>query len=62
MRLSKGQREAQPYCQDCAAEGHMVIATQSHHVHKRSEGGALLSAVLISLCASHHSRRTQRGE
>jgi len=38
------------------------LATQTHHIDKRSNGGVLLSTELLSLCASHHSQRTRKGE
>lgn len=52
----------QPLCQDCLAEGRTTLATDPHHLEKRSDGGALLTSKLLMLCHPHHSARTSRGE
>jgi 5-methylcytosine-specific restriction endonuclease McrA len=62
VRLRREHLEGQPYCGDCLIEGHYTTATQVHHLHKRSTGGALLTHLLMSLCAPHHSKRTAHGE
>src|ERR1051326_5425812 len=53
---------AYPGCADCAAEGTITPATVAHHPHRRAHGGPLLTTDLMSLCASHHNTRTQRGQ
>lgn len=61
-RRSRLQRRTQPLCEDCIGEGRITPATDVHHVHRRSDGGGLLDSPLMSLCRSHHSRRTGNGE
>jgi dihydrodipicolinate synthase/N-acetylneuraminate lyase len=61
-RASKRQRSLNPLCADCEAEGRVVPATEAHHIVSRASGGAVLTPLLLSLCHSHHSRRTARGE
>src|SRR2546422_162407 len=61
-RLSRYERARQPLCQDCLAEGKTTVATDPHHLVRRSEGGQLLTDQLAMLCSHHHGQRTARGE
>lgn len=51
-----------PLCQDCRAEGRVTIATEVHHVQAKRKGGDNSFENLSSLCKTHHSMRTGRGE
>src|SRR6266581_7913466 len=59
-RIRVAHLQAYPYCEDCLPT--QAMATQVHHIHKRTEGGPLLTPHLMSLCAHHHSQRTRNGE
>jgi 5-methylcytosine-specific restriction endonuclease McrA len=53
-----------PLCEDCEKEGIVTVATETHHKKKVRDYLALAFSVsnLMSLCESHHSIRTNRGE
>jgi 5-methylcytosine-specific restriction enzyme A len=55
---------AHPLCADCESAGIVVIATDVHHVIKRSDRPDLAfeAANCRALCHSCHSIRTGRGE
>src|SRR6266566_5633471 len=61
-RFSRYERTRQPLCQDCLVEGRVTIATDPHHLERRSRGGPLITDRLVMLCAHHHGKRTARGE
>lgn len=49
-----------PFCADCLEKGEVVIAQEVHHIDKNHLNNDELN--MLSLCKSHHSRRTRRGE
>lgn len=53
-----------PYCEDCKLESKVKKATDVHHIKKVSEYPELKldPTNVMSLCHSHHSIRTYRGE
>jgi 5-methylcytosine-specific restriction endonuclease McrA len=59
---SKLERAAHPLCADHLQRGEAVAATEVHHLHRRADGGELLSDDLLALCTPCHSVRTSRGE
>lgn len=61
-KLRKMQLAREPYCRDCEREWRVELATDVHHIIKRGEGGKDAFENFMSLCHSHHSRRTARGE
>lgn len=61
-RLSRWQLTREPLCADCLAEGQTTPADDPHHVERRDEGGPLLTDRLVSLCKSHHAKRTAEGQ
>lgn len=54
----------QPCCEDCLDEGLVTPAVEVHHLVKVRNAPHLRLEMenLRSLCKSHHSRRTARGE
>lgn len=63
-KIRKMHLRRHPLCYDCTAEGRTTEATEVHHVRPLSEGGTHAFGNLMSLCKSHHSRRTalERGD
>lgn len=52
-----------PYCEQCFAEGRMVMMEHVHHIKPLAEGGTNDESNLISLCKSCHSRlHAERGD
>lgn len=52
----------QPICEECRAEG-LITATQDvHHLQKATRENFFDMSILQALCATHHSRHTQKGE
>jgi 5-methylcytosine-specific restriction enzyme A len=58
-RVKTNQLRREPFCRACKAEGKSTLATEVDHVTPISKGGARYdSSNLQSLCASHHSTKT----
>lgn len=45
-----------PYCEQCYAEGRMVMATECHHIIPVNRGGTHDTANLKALCQSCHNK------
>src|SRR5262249_9872521 len=58
---SRRWRAGRPFCEDCLAEGRYVQGQDVHHVTKRKPG-QVEEGELMTLCRSHHVKRTRRGE
>jgi len=56
------QLAQQPLCEDCLAEGRVTIGGEVHHIIAKRDGGEDSFDNLMTLCKSHHSQRTARGE
>lgn len=56
------QLAIQPLCQDCLAVGRTEIGVEVHHIKAKRDGGDNSFENLMTLCKSHHSQRTARGE
>ena len=56
------QLAQQPLCQDCQAEGLVMIGVEVHHIKAKRNGGDDSFDNLMTLCKSHHSKRTAKGE
>jgi len=56
------QLAIQPLCQDCLTEGRVTIGGEVHHIKAKRDGGDNSFENLMTLCKSHHSQRTARGE
>jgi len=61
-KVRRMQLAEYPLCADCKAEGITRLASEVHHVIARRDGGTNEFDNLMSLCKSHHSQRTARGE
>lgn len=61
-RLRRMQLAEYPLCADCKAEGITRLAKEVHHKLARRDGGTNEFENLMSLCKSHHSQRTARGQ
>lgn len=64
IRARRAKLRMNPLCEDCEKEGIVTVATETHHKKKVRDYLALAFSVsnLMSLCESHHSIRTNRGE
>jgi len=63
QRLRRMQLAREPLCADCLDGGGWVrLATEVHHIIALRAGGENSFDNLMSLCKSHHSKRTGRGE
>jgi len=63
QRLRRMKLAREPLCYDCMEGGGWVrLATEVHHIIALRDGGQNTFANLMSLCKSHHSQRTGRGE
>lgn len=61
-KVRRMQLAAQPLCEDCRNMGGTTLATEVHHIVARRDGGSNEFDNLMSLCKSHHSQRTAKGE
>ena len=50
-----------PLCERCLEDGHLVPATEVHHIVDAAKGGGDEDANLMSLCKSCHSSITLSG-
>ena len=58
-RKREHQLLAFPLCHDCATEGIVTAATEVHHLMRHNgDTSVFWSSPLLSLCESHHSRRS----
>lgn len=64
LRARAQQLAEHPLCEDCIAENRTTAASEVHHRIKYKLRPDLGTSPenLASLCRSHHSRRTRRGE
>jgi 5-methylcytosine-specific restriction protein A len=63
QRVRRMHLANKPLCHDCFNEGGRVtIATEVHHIIAKRDGGTNEFENLMSLCKSHHSQRTAKGE
>lgn len=62
QRLRRMQLAAHPLCHDCQAEGLVKMGGEVHHIVAKRNGGEDSLDNLMTLCKSHHSQRTARGE
>jgi 5-methylcytosine-specific restriction protein A len=61
-KLRRMQLSREPLCRDCSQEHHVTLASEVHHIIAKRNGGEDSFNNLMSLCKTHHSRRTARGE
>ncbi len=62
-KRSKRQRKLHPLCAECLREGRAVEAYAADHVvPHRGDWELFINGELQSLCATHHSQKTRRGE
>lgn len=68
-KVRRMQLMREPLCYDCKTGGGnnmgggvITIATEVHHIVARRDGGDNSFDNLMSLCKTHHSIRTNRGE
>lgn len=58
-KLRKMQLRRQPLCEDCLEAGRVTEAKDVHHIIPRKDGGPDAFDNFMSLCKSHHSKRTR---
>jgi 5-methylcytosine-specific restriction protein A len=51
----------EPLCRDCKAEGRVTMGREVHHINAKRNGGDNSFDNLMTLCKSHHSKRTALG-
>jgi 5-methylcytosine-specific restriction protein A len=61
-KVRRMQLAQSPLCFDCGKDGGVVLATEVHHIKARRLGGENTEDNLMSLCKTHHSKRTAAGE
>jgi len=61
-KVRRSKLASEPLCQDCKANGRVTIATEPHHIKRRRAGGENHFENLMTLCKTHRSQRTVRGE
>lgn len=69
QKVRRMQLACEPLCADCMAGvsingggGVITPATEVHHIKARRDGGTDSFDNLMSLCKTHHSQRTAKGE
>ncbi len=60
-RIRKAQLGREPLCRTCQEQGRTTAATDVDHITPRRDGGPDTPGNLQSLCRSHHSQKTGRG-
>ncbi|MCB9949572.1 MAG: HNH endonuclease [Planctomycetaceae bacterium] len=61
-KFSRYYLSLNPLCVDCEAVGRTSVATETHHVHKVSQGNDIYNNEFMALCRQCHQVRTNRGE
>lgn len=61
-KVRRMQLAREPLCFDCKAAGLVTIGAEVHHIRAKRDGGNDSFENLMTLCKSHHSQRTARGE
>lgn len=61
-KLRRMQLAIEPLCRDCKAEGRITTGAEVHHIRARRAGGENNFENLMTLCKTHRSQRTVRGE
>lgn len=62
QRLRLMQLASEPLCRDCKTEGRVTMGVEVHHIKAKRDGGEDSFENLMTLCKSHHSKRTAKGE
>jgi 5-methylcytosine-specific restriction protein A len=61
-KVRRMQLSNEPLCFDCKAGGRVTIGVEVHHVIAKRDNGSNSFDNLMTLCKSHHSQRTSKGE
>lgn len=61
-KVRRMQLAHEPLCRDCKAEGVVTMGVEVHHIQAKRDGGEDSFENLMTLCKSHHSQRTAKGE
>lgn len=61
-KFRKMKLAQEPLCRDCKSEGRITMGVEPHHIIPKRDGGEDSFENTITLCKSHHSQRTAKGE